>query len=78
MSSASVSNFTWLFALLPVLSSFVSLFKLFIFRCTGSSLLHGLFSSCREQRLLSSCDVGASHCGGFLLRSIGSRALGLQ
>ena len=25
-----------------------------IFRCAGSSLLHGLFSSCREQGLLSS------------------------
>ena len=28
---------------------------LFIFGCTGSSLLRGLFSSCSEQGLLSSC-----------------------
>ena len=28
------------------------------------SLLHRLFSSCGKQRLLCSCSVGASHCGG--------------
>ena len=33
------------------------LFDLFIFGCAGSSLLHGLFSSCREWGLLSSCNV---------------------
>ena len=27
--------------------------------------LHGLFSSCGEQGLLSSCGAWASHCGGF-------------
>ena len=35
----------------------------FIFGCAGSSLLHGLFSSCGERGLLSS--VLASHCHGF-------------
>ena len=35
-----------------------------IFGCAGSLLLHGLFSSCRKQRLFSIC-VRASHCGGF-------------
>ena len=36
-----------------------------IFGCAGSSLLLGLFPSCGEQELLSSCDVPASYCGGF-------------
>ena len=40
--------------------------KIFIyFGCAGSSLLHGLFSSCSEQGLLSGCSVWVSHCGGF-------------
>ena len=47
----------------------------FIFDCAGSSLLHGLFSSCSEWRLLSSCSARASHCSGF---SCGARAVGAQ
>ena len=47
-----------LFALLFILIYY------FFFGCAGSSLLHGLFSSCREWGLLSSC-VRASRCGGF-------------
>ena len=35
------------------------------FGCAGSLLLHGLFSSCGERRLLSSCGTWASHCGAF-------------
>ena len=46
----------------------------FSFVCAGSSLVKGLFSSCREWRLLSSCGVWASHCGGL---SCGAQALGL-
>ena len=44
-----------------------SLFKnnLFIYDCTGSSFLCGLFSSCKEWGLLSSCSMWASHPGGF-------------
>ena len=38
---------------------------LFIFGCAGSSLLCGLFPSCREQGLRSNCSARASHCGGF-------------
>ena len=38
---------------------------LFIFYCTGSSLLLGLFSSCGEPGLHSSCGMWASHCLGF-------------
>ena len=37
----------------------------FISGCAGSSLLCGLFSSCREQELLCSCGAQTSHCGGF-------------
>ena len=47
---------------------------LFIFGCTGSSLLRGLFSSSGEQGLLSSCSGQASHCGGF--SCCGARAQG--
>ena len=38
---------------------------LFIFYCSGPSLLCGLFSSCGGWGLLSSCGVRASHCRGF-------------
>ena len=46
---------------------------LFTFGCAGSPLLCGLFSSCVEWGLLSSCDMRASHCGDF---SCGAQALG--
>ena len=49
---------------------------LFIFGCAGSSLLHGLFSSCSEQELLSSCSARASHCDG--LCCCGTQALDTQ
>ena len=38
---------------------------LFIYRCAGSPLLHGVFSSCCKQGLLSSCGALASNCSGF-------------
>ena len=38
---------------------------LFIFGADGSSLLHGLFSSRNDWRLLSSCGAQASQCGGL-------------
>ena len=60
----------WFFLILVVLSreylmglsycpcNFLSFFKkIFIFGCAGSSLLHGLFSSCRDRGLLSSWRV---------------------
>ena len=40
-------------------------FDLFTFGCTGSSLLCGLFSSCREQGLFSSCGTCNSDCSDF-------------
>ena len=40
----------------------------------GSLLLWGLFSGCGEWRLLSRCNVWASHCGGF--SCCGTRDLG--
>ena len=40
-------------------------FVFFILGCAGSLLLQGLFSSCGEQRLLSSDGAQASHWGGF-------------
>lgn len=33
--------------------------------CAGSSLLYGLFSTCGEKGLLSSCDARAFQFGGF-------------
>ena len=50
---------------------------LFIFGFAGSLLLHGLFSSCREQGLLSSCGCGLLTAVA-LLQSTGSRAHGFQ
>ena len=49
---------------------------LFIFSCSGSSLLRGLCSSCSEQRLLSSCNARASHSCGF--SCCRARALGMR
>ena len=46
---------------------------LFIFGCAGSSFLHGLFSICGRQGLLSSCHVRAFHCSSL---SYGAGALG--
>ena len=40
-------------------------FPFFFFGCAGSSLLLWLFPSCVEWGLLSSCEVWASHYGGF-------------
>ena len=51
---------------------------LFIFVCTGSSLLLGIFSACSEWGLLSSCGARASYCMASLLWSTGSSACGLQ
>ena len=39
--------------------------NLIVFGCAGSSLLHGLFSSCSKWGLLSSCSQPASRCSGF-------------
>ena len=47
---------------------------IFFFGCAGSSLLHGLFSSFGECRLLSSCRAQVSRCRGFSLWSPGSGA----
>ena len=44
---------------------FFFLVILFLFDCAGPSLLCRLVSSCSEQRLLSSCDVQASHGDDF-------------
>ena len=56
----SVSFFKNVFdQLFRIFKNFVYLF-LFL---TGSSFLHGLVSSCREQGLLSSCDARAFHSG---------------
>ena len=48
-----------------ILKFFLSFFNSFIFGCVGSLLLHTLFSSCREQGILSSCGSQASHRSGF-------------
>ena len=44
---------------------YINIYNFTYFGCAGSSLLRGLFSSCSEQGLLSSCGVRASHFGGF-------------
>ena len=60
---------------LPSLYLFFLILILFICGCAGFLLLCGLFSSCRQQGLLSSCGVQASHCSGFSL--CGAPALGI-
>ena len=44
---------------------FNNLIYLCPYDCSGSLLLHKLFSGCSEQELFSSCGAQASHCGGF-------------
>ena len=53
---------------------FFKYFYLLIYGCPGSSLLHGLFSSCRAWGLFCSCIARASHAGGFSCRR--ARSLG--
>ena len=54
---------------------FILLKKIFIFGCTGSSLLGGSSPpSCDEQRLMASCNAWASDCSGF--SRCGAQALG--
>ena len=57
---------------LPQISTEVILLflLLFYFDCSGSSLLLGLFSSCREQGLLLSCGAWSPRCGGFFCRGV--------
>ena len=50
--------------------------KNYLFGCSGSFLLLGLFSSCQQWGLLSS--RGAWDSGGVLLQSMGCMMLGLQ
>ena len=46
---------------------FYDCYYLFIFGCTESSLLQGLFSIWDEQKLLSSFSAQVSRCGDFLI-----------
>ena len=52
-----------------MLKIFISEFRVvliyLVFGCAAYSLLHGLFSSCGERGLLSSCGAWTSQCGGF-------------
>ena len=58
---------------------FTNLFiYLFIFGCVGSSLLWAGFLQLRRAGATLSCGVCASHCGGFSLRSTGSRHMGFS
>ena len=49
---------------------------LFVFGYAGSSLLHGLGSSCSEPGLLSSCGTQASHCVASLVAEHGLSSCG--
>ena len=59
------------------INPWIIIFHIYVFiyfSCSGSLLLHGIFSSCGEWGLLSSCCAQASHHSGFLYR--GAWALG--
>ena len=55
---------------------FILLINLFIFGCTGSSLLHVGFLYLRRVGATLRCGAQASHCGGF--SCCGARALGAR
>ena len=63
-SKFQVLQLSGMIPLMTFLKGFFFVFC-FFFCCAGSSLLHRLFSSCGEWRLLSSCGVQASYCSGF-------------
>ena len=42
----------------------------FIFGCTGSLLLQGLFATCGKQGLLSTCSARTSHSNAFSCHSV--------
>ena len=56
---------------------FLSFIYLFIFGCAGSSLLHGLLSSCSKQGLLSSRGTWAAHCHDLEMTSFKGRGFSL-
>ena len=64
----------WLLCFFKHYYFFNNLIYLFYFGCARSSLLGGLFSSCSDQGLLSSCCVWTSHCSDF--SCFGTQALG--
>ena len=57
---------------------FFNLFYLFIFGCVGSSLLRAGFLQLQRAGATLCCSVWVSHCGGFSLRSMGSRCAGFS
>ena len=59
-----VTKAKWL-TIFRIFVKVILLISVFIFGGAGSSLPHGLFSSCSERGLLSSCSMQASHYGGF-------------
>ena len=66
----------FVFRVLCICSFFEKIIDLF--GCAGSFLLCGLFSSCGKLCLLASCGAQVFVGSSFSLRSIGSRAFGLQ
>ena len=52
--------------------------NVFIFGCTGTSLLFGLFSSYGDWGLFSICNVWAFHCHGFFFCGAQALECGLQ
>ena len=55
----------WGWLLSRVLTPFFNTVFVYFLGCAGSSLLHGLFSSCSKRGLLSRCGVLAFHGCGF-------------
>ena len=62
-------------------SCFLFIFNLFIYLCLavlGLRCCLWAFSSCGKRGATFHCSAWASHCGGFLLRSMGSRSTGFS
>ena len=66
------------FLILFVTCFLLAFIYLFIFGCVGSSLLRGVFPQLRRAGATLLCGARASHCGGFSLRSTGSRRTGFS
>ena len=74
----SLSLMTWRPLVIILVFSFFFFFKLFIFDCAGSSLLHRLFSSCSKWGLLSSRGCQASLFAEHRFKAPGLQQLWLR
>ena len=76
--SDAVTSSVWQVCVCVCVCVYTYIKRYLFIRWAGSSLLHQPFSSCGEQRLLSSCSAQFLFLAASLVGTTGYRALGLQ